>query len=122
MTKNKKIAVIIILCLIMVGLFVSILITVEETIPDNAIVIVTEEDKLYHSIHVDVICIGYGENEKTAISMTLSEAIELGYKPHSHDIDLGYFKGNRHFLFHHVLSKLGMDVNSRWDVNGNWLW
>ena len=118
MTKNQKIAVIIILSLMMIGLFVSIFITVEETIPDNAVVIVTEEDKFYHSIHVDIICL----EGKTPKSMPLSEAKKLGYEPHSHDVDLGYFKGNRHFLFHHLLSKLGMDVNSRWDVNGDWLW
>lgn len=118
MTKNQKIAVVIILSLIMVGLFMSIFITVEETIPDNAVVIVTEEDKLYHSIHVDFICV----EGKTAKTMTLAEAKKLGYTPHSHDIELGYFKGNRNFLFHHILSKLGMDINSRWNANGDWLW
>ena len=102
----------------MVGLFVIIFITVEETIPDNAVVIVTEEDKLYHSIHVDFICL----DGKTANNMTLSEAKKLGYKSHSHDVDFSYFKGNRHFLFHHLLSKLGMGVNSRWDANGDWMW
>jgi len=118
MKINQKIAVVSILCLIMIGLFTSIFITVEETIPDNAVVIVTEEDKLYHSIHVDIICL----MGKAANNMTLSEAKKQGYKPHSHDEDLSYFKGNQHFLFHHLLSKFGMDVNSRWDVNGDWLW
>jgi hypothetical protein len=119
MTKNQKIAVVIILSLIMVSLFVSIFITVEETIPDNAVVIVTGEDKLYHSIHVDFICL---QGKTDLKNMTLAEAKKLGYKPHSHDVDLGYFKGNRHFLFHHLLSKLGMNINSRWDANGDWLW
>jgi hypothetical protein len=54
--------------------------------------------------------------------MTLGEALSKGYKPHEHDQSLGYFKGNRRFLFHHLLSKIGLQVNSRWDKNGNWLW
>ena len=37
-----------------------------------------------------------------------------------HNDELGYFRGNRQFLFHHLLSKLGFPVNSRWDRNGNW--
>jgi hypothetical protein len=86
--------------------------------PGNAIVVVTLEDKFYHSIHFDHMCLA----GKTAKTMTLSEAIDQGFKPHEHDGDLGYFKGNRRFLFHHLLSKLGIPVNSRWDKNGNWLW
>jgi hypothetical protein len=54
--------------------------------------------------------------------MTLAEAQKMGYDSHKHDEDLGYFRGNRRFLFHHLLSKLGLSVNSRWDKNGNWLW
>jgi hypothetical protein len=96
----------------------SIYITVEEKIPDNAIVVVTLEDKKYHSIHFDYICL---EN-KTAKTMTLAEAKANGFKPHQHCEDLGYFRGNRRFLFHHLLSKIGITVNSRWDGNGNWLW
>ena len=86
--------------------------------PGNAIVVVTLEDKLYHSIHFDHICV----DGKTAQTMTFSEAISVGYRPHTHDIDLGYFRGNRRFLFHHMISRLGIDVNSRWDREGNWLW
>ena len=118
MSKKWKIITVISISLIVVLLFLSIYITIEETIPNNAVVVVTAEDKLYHSIHFDLICV----DGKTAQSMTLSEAIEKGYKPHDYDIDLGYFRGNRRFLFHHMFSKLGMNVNSRWDKDGNWLW
>ena len=118
MGKNHKTAVVIFISLVVIALFLSIYITVEETIPGNAVVVVTLEDKKYHSIHFDHICV----NGKTARAMTFSEALAEGYKPHSHDEDLGYFKGNRRFLFHHILSKLGMKVNSRWDKEGNWLW
>lgn len=118
MGRNRKIIVVILISVIIVALFLSIYITVEETMPGNAIVVVTLEDKLYHSIHFDHICV----DGKTAQTMTLSEARAKGYRPHSHDIDLGYFRGNRRFLFHHMLSKLGIDVNSRWDREGNWLW
>ena len=114
MKKHYKILVVIFLSLIMVGLFLSIFITVDETIPDNATVIVTKEDKLYHSIFGGYKCF----NGKELETMTLSEAVKQGYKPHQYDVDLGYFRGNRRFLFHHILSKLGVNVNSRWDSNG----
>ena len=57
-----------------------------------------------------------------AENMQLSEAEAKEFKPHSYCEELGYFRGNRQFLFHHLLSKLGFPVNSRWDRNGNWLW
>lgn len=118
MGRNQKIIVVIVISIIVVALFLSIYITVEETIPGNAVVVVTLEDKLYHSIHFDQICV----EGKTAQTMTLSEALSKGYKPHEHDEDLGYFRGNRQFLFHHFLSLLGVKVNSRWDGKGDWLW
>ena len=118
MGKNQKIITVIVISLIVIGFFLSIYITVEETIPGNAVVVVTLEDKLYHSIHFDHICV----KGKTANTMTLSQALTKGYKPHLHDHDLGYFRGNRRFMFHHILSKLGLEWNSRWDKNGTWLW
>ena len=118
MGKIQKTIAVIVICLLVIAFFLSIYITVEETIPGNAVVVITVEDKLYHSIHFDSICVA----GKTAKTMTLREAIKQGYRPHPHDQDLGYFRGNRRFLFHHLLSRLGVDVNSRWDSNGNWLW
>lgn len=118
MGKNQKIAIVVLLSLIVIAFFLSIYITVDEQIPDNAIVVVTNEDKLYHSIHFDHICVA----GKTAQTMSLHEALEKGYKPHQHCMDLGYFRGNRRFLFHHILSKIGVKVNGRWDKDGNWLW
>jgi hypothetical protein len=118
MRKKGQIATVIIISLLVVGFFLSIYVTVEEEIPGNAVVVVTTEDKLYHSIHFDHICV----SGKTAKTMTLAEAKAQGYKPHEHCRELGYFRGNRRFLFHHLLSKLGIEVNSRWDKNGNWLW
>ena len=118
MRKKGRIVVIVLVSLVVVGFFLTIYVTLDEEIPGNAVVVVTEEDKLYHSIHFDHICV----TGKTAQTMTLSEAKSKDYKPHQHDEDLGYFKGNRRFLFHHILSKFGLQVNSRWDKNGNWLW
>lgn len=118
MKQKYKIISVILLSSLVVFFFLSIYITVEETIPGNAVVVVTDEDKLYHSIHFDHTCVV----GKTAHTMTLSEALSKGYKPHDHDESLGYFKGNRRFLFHHLLSKIGLQANSRWDKNGNWLW
>lgn len=118
MGKKLKIFIVIVISLILVAFFLSIYITVDEKMPGNAIVVVTAEDKLYHSIHFDHICV----SGKTANTMTLSEALEMGYKPHEHCENLGYFKGTRRYLFHHILSKLGVRINSRWDKNGNWLW
>ena len=119
MSRNWKIITVISVSLIVVLLFLSIYITVEETIPGNALVIVTLEDKKYHSIHIDTVCVSGG---KTLQSMTLSEAVAKGYTPHEYDVDLGYFRGNRRFLFHHILSKIGMNFNSRWNKDGDWLW
>lgn len=118
MRQEYKILSIIFLSSLVVFFFLSIYITVEETIPGNAVVIVTDEDKLYHSIHFDHTCVV----GKRANTMALSEALSKGYKPHDHDQSLGYFKGNRRFLFHHLLSRIGLQANSRWDKNGNWLW
>jgi hypothetical protein len=118
MREKLKTLVVVLLSLLVVGFFLSIYIVVDEEIPGNAIIIVTEEDKLYHSIHFDHICV----SGKTARTMPLSEAIAKGYKPDEHCQALGYFKGNSHFLFHHILSKFGLRVNSRWDEKGNWRW
>ena len=118
MSKPVKIVIVMLISLIVIGFFFSIYITVDQEMPGNAVVVVTEEDKLYHSIHFDNICV-FG---KTAKTMTLSEALKKGYRPHKHDEDLGYFKGPRRFLFYDLLAKLGFSVNSRWDKSGNWLW
>ncbi len=118
MKKQYQIIVVAIISLLLVGFFLSIYITVDETMPDNAIVVITEEDKLYHSIHFDHICVA----GKTARTTTLKEAIAAGYRPDPRCQELGYFRGNRRFLFYHLLSKLGIQVNSRWDKDGNWLW
>ena len=118
MGQKSKIISVVLISAVVVSFFLSIYITVDEKMPDNALVVITVEDKRYHSIHFDHICV----DGKTAKSMTLSEALARGFTPHAHDQDLGYFNGNRRFLFHHTLSKLGMSVNSRWDENGNWLW
>ncbi len=118
MGKKSKIFIVILISLLVIGFFLSIYITVEEKIPANAVVVITLEDKMYHSIHFDHVCVA----GKTAKTLTLSEATAKGYQPHEHDEDLGYFKGTSRFLFHHILSKLGITINSRWDKNGNWLW
>ena len=104
-----KIAAVIVISLLVIGFFLSIYITVDEKIPGNAVVVATTEDKLYHSIHFDHVCVA----GKTAQTMTLSEAEAKGFKPHHYCEELGYFKGNRQFLFHYLLSKLGFPVNSR---------
>ena len=118
MGKNSKIVIVILISAIILGFFLSIYITVQEKMPGQALVVVTDEDKRYHSIYFDHICVV----GKTARTMTLSEALGGSYMPHKHCVDLGYFQGNRRFLFHHILSKLGVSVNSRWDKSGNWLW
>ena len=118
MSDKGKIVTVIVISLLIIFFFISIYVTVEEIIPGNAVVIVTLEDKTYHSIHFDHICVV----GKTAKTMTLSEALAKGFKSDPHCQDLGYFRGNRRFLFHDILSKLGMEINSRWDKNGNWLW
>ncbi len=118
MRKRYQVASIILISLLVIAFFISIYITVDEKMPGKTVVVVTLQDKLYHSIHFDHICVV----GKTAQTMTLSEAVAKGYKPHAHDKDLNYFRGNRRFLFHDMLSKLGMEVTSRWDKHGNWLW
>jgi len=118
MKKRSQIIIVILVSLFLVGFFLSIYITVDESMPDNAVVVITQEDKLYHSIHFDYVCVA----GKTASTTTLKEARRMGYKPDPHCKELGYFKGNRRFLFYELLSKLGIQVNSRWDKNGNWLW
>jgi len=116
--KVPKIIIVIAISLVLVAFFLGIYITIDEKIPNNAVVVVTLEDKLCHSIHFDYICVA----GKTAKTMIFSEAKEKGFKSDSHCQNLGYFRGNRLFLYQYVLSKFGIQYNSRWDKNGNWLW
>jgi len=118
MKRKHQIIAIISISLLLIAFFLSIYITVEEKMPENTVVVITLEDKLYHSIHFDYICLA----NKTAKTTTLKEALAKGYQPDPHCQGLGYFRGNTRFLFHHILSKLGLPVNSRWDKHGNWLW
>ena len=118
MGKKYRVLIVIVLSLMVIGFFFSIYITVDEKMPKNTVVVVTIEDKYYHSIHFDHICV----SGKTARTMTLAEAMAKGFRPHAHDEDLGYFQGTSRFLFHHILSMIGFQVNSRWDSDGNWLW
>jgi hypothetical protein len=118
MAKKYQIISVTVIILLLVGFFLSIYVTVEEEVPDNAVVVITLEDKLLHSIHFDEICIV----GKTAQTTTLKAALTKGYKQDPHCQALGYFRGNKRFLFHHLLSKVGIGVNSRWDKDGNWLW
>ncbi|MDY6881767.1 MAG: hypothetical protein V2J25_03535 [Desulfatiglans sp.] len=118
MGKKYQIVTVIVVSLVVVAFFLSIYISVEETMPDNTVVVITLEDKLYHSIHFDYLCVA----GKTAKTTTLSEARSKGYKPDPHCQSLGYFRGNKRFLFHHLLAKLGIKANSRWDRYGSWLW
>lgn len=115
--KHKIISAIFVISLL-IFFFMSIYITVEEEMPNNAVVIISLEDGLYHSIHFDFICL---EN-KTAKTTTLADAIAEGYKPDPHCQSLGYFRGNTRFLLYQLLFKLGVEVDSRWDKYGNWLW
>jgi hypothetical protein len=116
--KKSKIITVIVISILLIAFFLGIYITIDEEMPDNAVVVVTLEDKHYHSIHFDYISVV----GKTAKTMTLSEAKSNGFKPDQHSIDLGYFRGNRLFLYQYVLSKFGIHYNSRWDSRGNWLW
>ena len=118
MKRIYQIALVGVISLALIGFFLGIYVTVEERIPDRAVVVVTLEDKLYHSIHFDYICVA----GKTAKTMKLSEAEEKGFKPDPHCHDLGYFRGNTLFLYQVILSKLGLQYASRWDKEGNWLW
>lgn len=118
MGKIYKIIVVVVISLFVIGFFLSIYITVDETMPGNAVVVVTMEDKRYHSIHFDYASVA----GKTAKTLTLSQARAQGFAPDQLSSDLGYFRGNRLFLYQYILSKLGVRYNSRWDRNGNWLW
>ena len=118
MGKTSKIITVIVISLLLVAFFLSIYITVDEEMPGNAVVVVTLEDKHYHSIHFDYSAVA----GKTAKTMLLSEAKAKGFTPDQFSVDLGYFKGNTLFLYQYVLSKLGVRYNSRWDKDGNCLW
>jgi hypothetical protein len=93
--EKGKIIVVMVISLLVVAFFLSIYITIDEEVPGNAVVVVTTEDKLYHSIHFDHVCVA----GKTAQTMTLSQARGKGYQPHTYCEELGYFRGNRRFLF-----------------------
>ena len=118
MGKISKIIVAVLISLLLIAFFLGIYITIDEEIPDSAVVVVTLEDKRYHSIHFDYICVA----GKTAKTMVLSGAKEKGFKQDPHCQDLNYFRGNTLFLYQYILSKVGIQYNSRWDRNGNWLW
>jgi hypothetical protein len=116
--RTGKIITVIVISLFLVAFFLSIYITIDEEMPGNAVVVVTLEDKHYHSIHFDYASVA----GKTARTMKLSEAKKRGFEPDQKSQDLGYFRGNTLFLYQYILSKLGIRYNSRWDKNGDWLW
>ena len=118
MKKKYQIITVILIAFLLIGFFLSIFITIEEQMPAKTVVLITLEDKLYHSIHFDYICVA----DKTVKTTTLGDAVNKGYQPDPHCESLGYFRGNTRFLFHHILSKIGFSVTSRWDKYGNWLW
>ena len=118
MGKISKVIIVVVISLLLVAFFLSIYITVDEKMPGNAVVVVTLEDKHYHSIHFDYSVVA----GKTAKTMLLSEAQAKGFVPDQLSIDLGYFRGNRLFLYQYILSRFGVRYNSRWDKDGNWLW
>jgi len=64
--KTSKIITVVVISLFLIGFFLGIYITVDERIPDNAVVVVTLEDELYHSIHFDYICVA-GKTAKTML-------------------------------------------------------
>ena len=117
MGKTPKIIVVILISLLVIMFFLGIYITIDEKIPDNAVVLVTSKNKLYHSIHFDNTCY-----VPPMIQMELSEAKEKAYKPDPHCQDLGYFRGSNLFLYQYIFSKFGIRYNSRWDKDGTWLW
>ncbi len=118
MGKISKIVIVVAISLFVIGFFLSIYLTVDEEIPGNAVVVVTLEDKHYHSIHFDYTSVA----GKTAKTMTLSQARAEGFVPDQLSVDLGYFRGNTLFLYQYILSGFGVRYNSRWDKQGNWLW
>jgi hypothetical protein len=118
MTKRSQIIITVIITLFLVAFFLSIYVTVQEEMPGNAVVVITLEDGLYHSIHFDQTCVA----GKRAQTTSLDEALKKGFRPDPHCQALNYFEGNRRFLFHDLLARIGVSVNSRWDREGNWRW
>jgi len=118
MTKKSQIIITVIVTLFLLAFFLSIYVTVEEEMPGNAVVVITLEDGLYHSIHFDQTCVA----GKQAQTTSLEEALKKGFHPDPHCAELNYFKGNTRFLFHDLLARIGVSVNSRWDRDGNWRW
>ncbi len=118
MTKRSQIIITVVITLFLVAFFLSIYVTVEEEMPGNAVVVITVEDGLFHSIHFDQTCV----SGKHAQTTSLDEALKKGFKPDPRCEALNYFKGNTRFLFHDLLARIGVSVNSRWDREGNWRW
>ena len=75
MKKKYQIITVVIISVFLVAFFLSIYITVEEKMPGNAVVVITIEDRLYHSIHFDYICLA----KKTAKTTTSAKAVAKGY-------------------------------------------
>jgi hypothetical protein len=118
MTIRSQIIITVIVTFFLIAFFLSIYVTVEEKMPGNAVVVITPEDGLYHSIHFDQTCVA----DKQALATSLDEAIKKGLRPDPRCDALNYFKGNTRFLFHDLLARMGVSVNSRWDREGNWRW
>jgi hypothetical protein len=118
LSKRSQIIITLIITLFLIMFFLSIYVTVEEQMPGNAVVVLTLEDGLYHSIHFDQTCVA-GKHAQTT---TLDEARKKGFRPDPHCEALNYFRGNTRFLFHDLLARIGFSVNSRWDRDGNWRW
>jgi hypothetical protein len=118
MTKRSQIIITVIITLFLIAFFLSIYVTVEEKMPGNALIVITLENGLFHSIHFDETCVA----GKKALTTSLDEALKKGALPDPHCDALNYFQGNTRFLFHDLLARIGVSVNSRWDREGNWRW
>jgi hypothetical protein len=118
MTKRSQIIITVIVTLVLIAFFLSSYVTVEEEMPGSAVVVITPENGLYHSIHFDQTCVA----GKQALTTSLDEAIKRELRPDPRCEALNYFKGNTRFLFHDLLARMGVSVNSRWDREGNWRW
>ena len=108
-----------------VALFVAVGITqcveVSKVMPDNAVVLVDDQQKLYHSpIHFrdDKIDMPSGLREIRAV-----EAKEQNYKPDPICRDREYFSHERGSLLRATLSDwFGLAGKPRWNEDGSWNW
>ncbi len=127
MTLKRDIIAVLVGIVIFIGLFGS-LYTVKLQAPDNAVVYVDHDKKIYYAPPYIDNPVNSPDREpvdaRKLEALTLKEARALNYAPDRASREKGYFVQQYRSLTSYLLEKIGLTkpLPSRWTNNGAWNW